>query len=148
MAVQSSRVWGPGSGTDDGRPSLAAAHAGLQAVLIAGSALEGFEGVREAVAEHGHLAAMAHGARDEGEAPTGLARLGELDPLETQSQTWFLAVDEPRIFTPPHRKQLLSFFCPKGQICEHAESQNIKKAELDQMMKTQLSSYLLFKSRV
>lgn len=62
--------------------SLAAAHTWLQAVLVAGSALEGFEGVREAVAEHGHLAAMAHRARNEGEAPTRLAHLGVLDPLE------------------------------------------------------------------
>lgn len=63
-------------------PSLAAAHTRLQAVFVAGSALEGFEGIREAVAEHGHLAAMAHWARDEGEVPTGLAHLGKLHPLE------------------------------------------------------------------
>ena len=62
--------------------SLAAAHTLLQAVLVAGSALEGFEGIREAVAKHGHLAAMAHRAGDEGKAPTGLARLGLLHPLE------------------------------------------------------------------
>lgn len=62
---------------------MAAAHAGLQAVLVAGSALEGFEGIREAVAKHGHLAAMAHWTRDEGEAPAGLARLGLLHPLDT-----------------------------------------------------------------
>lgn len=62
--------------------SVAAAHTRLQAVLVAGSALEGFEGIREAVAKHGHLAAMAHWARDEGKAPAGLARLGLLYPLD------------------------------------------------------------------
>lgn len=62
--------------------SLGAAHTRLQSVLVAGSALEGFEGIREAVAEHGHLAAMAHRARNEGEASTGLAQLRVLDPLE------------------------------------------------------------------
>lgn len=61
--------------------SLAAAPTGLQAVLVAGSALEGFEGIREAVAKYGHLAAVAHRAWDEGKAPTGLARLGMLYPL-------------------------------------------------------------------
>ena len=64
------------------KSSLAAAQTGLQAVLIARSALEGFEGVSEAVAEHRHLAAMAHRARDKGEAPTALARVGLLYPLE------------------------------------------------------------------
>ena len=61
--------------------SPAAAHTGLQAVLVAGSALEGFERIREAVAKYGHLAAVARWARDEGVAPTGLARLGMLYPL-------------------------------------------------------------------
>ncbi|KAG7224808.1 hypothetical protein INR49_013521 [Caranx melampygus] len=50
--------------------SLAAAHTGLQAVLVAGSALEGFEGICETVAKHRHLAAMARWAWDEGKAPT------------------------------------------------------------------------------
>lgn len=63
------------------KSSLAAAQTGLQAVLIARSALEGFEGVSEAVAEHRHLAAMAHRARDKGKAPTALARVGLLHPL-------------------------------------------------------------------
>lgn len=62
--------------------SLAAAPTRLQAVLVAGSALEGFEGIREAVAEHGHLAAMAHRARNEGKVPTGLAHVGMLNPLK------------------------------------------------------------------
>lgn len=62
--------------------SPAAAHTRLQAVLVAGSALEGFEGIREAVAKHGHLAAMAHWARDEGEVAAGLARPGVLYPLK------------------------------------------------------------------
>lgn len=62
--------------------SLAAAATRLQAVLVAGSALEGFERIREAVAEHGHLAAMAHRARNEGKVPTGLAHVGLLDPLK------------------------------------------------------------------
>lgn len=61
--------------------SLAATHTWLQAVFVAGSALEGFEGIREAVAKHGHLAAMAHRARNEGKVPTGLAHLGMLYPL-------------------------------------------------------------------
>ena len=61
--------------------SAAAAHTGLQTVLVAGSALEGFEGIREAVAKYGHLAAVARWAWDEGKAPTGLARLGMLYPL-------------------------------------------------------------------
>lgn len=69
--------------------SGAAAHTGLQAVLVAGSALEGFEGIREADAKHGHLAAMAHWARDEGIAPTGLARLGLLYSLNTWIDTHF-----------------------------------------------------------
>lgn len=64
--------------------SRAAAPARLQAVLVAGSALEGFEGIREAVAEHGHLAAMAHRARNEGKVPTGLAHVGMLNPLEKE----------------------------------------------------------------
>lgn len=62
--------------------SLTAAPAWLQAVLVAGGALEGFEGVRETVAKHRHLAAMAHRARNEGKIPAGLAHLGMLDPLE------------------------------------------------------------------
>lgn len=84
-------VLGPGGGGKEGcwvrhlTSSLAAAHTWLQAILIAGSALEGFEGIREAVSVHGHLAAMAHRARDEGKAPTGLARLGLLYPLEKRS---------------------------------------------------------------
>ena len=64
--------------------SFAAAGTRLQPVLIAGSALEGFEGVCEAVAEHRHFAAMAHWARDEGEASTGLARVVVLGPLESK----------------------------------------------------------------
>lgn len=58
--------------------SLAAAGTGLQAILVAPGALQGFERVCEAVAENRHLATMAHGARDEGKAPTGLARVGGL----------------------------------------------------------------------
>lgn len=73
---------GEGGRTRHITSSLGAAHTRLQAVLIAGSALEGFEGICEAVAEHGHLAAMAHWARNEGEASTGLAQLRVLDPLE------------------------------------------------------------------
>lgn len=68
--------------------SVAAARTGLQAVLITRGALEGFEGVREAVAEHGHLAAMAHWARDEGIAPAGLARLGLLYSLDAETDTY------------------------------------------------------------
>ena len=62
--------------------SFAAAGTRLEPILIAGSALEGFEGVCEAVAEHRHFAAMAHWARDEGEASTALARVVVLGPLE------------------------------------------------------------------
>lgn len=61
--------------------SLAAAPTRPQSILVTGSALEGFEGVREAVAEHRHFAAMARRARDEGEASATLARLGVLHPL-------------------------------------------------------------------
>lgn len=74
--------------------SLAAAQTGLQAVLVAGSALEGFEGIREAVAKHGHLAAMAHWARDEGKAPTGLARLGLLYPLKKRNGQIFFSIPD------------------------------------------------------
>lgn len=73
---------GEGGGTRHLTSSLGAAHARLQAVLVAGSALEGFEGIRKAIAEHRHLTAMAHRARNEGEASTGLAQLRVLDPLE------------------------------------------------------------------
>lgn len=72
-----------------GTSSLAAAHTGLQTVLVTGSALEGFKGIREAVSEHRHLAAMAHRTRDEGVAPAGLARLGMLNPLQGNGQSFF-----------------------------------------------------------
>lgn len=81
---------GEGSRARHLKSSLGAAHTRLQAVLVAGSALEGFEGIREAVAEHGHLAAMAHGARNEGEASAGLAQLRVLDPLE-ETGRWIVA---------------------------------------------------------
>ena len=54
---------------------------GLQTVLIASCALKGLEVVREAVAEDGHFAAMAHRAWDEGKSPTSLARVWVLHPL-------------------------------------------------------------------
>ena len=99
---------------------MAAARTGLQAVLVAGSALEGFEGIREAVAEHGHLAAMAHWARDEGEAPTGLARLGLLDPLETRRGKYLHArLDTQHLILTPkclhslNKTGLVFFFRPK-----------------------------------
>lgn len=60
---------------------MGAAGTWLKAVLVACSALEGFEGVREAVPEHGHLAAMAHRAGHEGKAATRLACVGVLYPL-------------------------------------------------------------------
>lgn len=61
--------------------SACTAPAALEPVLIAGSALEGFEGVRKAVPEHGHLAPMAHWARQETKAPTREALLRMLDSL-------------------------------------------------------------------
>lgn len=69
---------------------MAAAFTGPQTVLVTGSALEGFEGICEAVAKHRHFAAMARWAWNEGEAPTGLARLGELYPLETIKKKKYL----------------------------------------------------------
>lgn len=60
---------------------MGAAGTWLKAVLVACSALEGFEGVREAVPEHGHLAAMAHRAGHEGKAATRPACVGVLYPL-------------------------------------------------------------------
>lgn len=88
---------GPGDGKRGCRvrhwtSSPAAAHTRLQAVLVAGSALEGFEGIREAVAKHGHLAAMAHWARDEGEVAAGLARPGMLYPLKKQRESFHTVV--------------------------------------------------------
>lgn len=81
--------WGSVHCTGEKRSSERADGAGLQAVLVARRALEGLEVVREAVAVDGHLAAMAHGARDEVVAPAGLARLWELHSLwrETERET-------------------------------------------------------------
>lgn len=102
--------------------SVAAAHTGLQAVLVAGSALEGFEGIREAVTKHGHLAAMAHWARDEGEAPTGLARLGLLYPLETwRGKYLHYRLDMQHLILTPEMSTFIKqnrtgyLFCPKAK---------------------------------
>lgn len=119
VVESSSRSWRrrSGCGSRHLTSSLAAAHAGLQAVLVAGSTLEGFEGIREAVAKHGHLAAMAHWTRDESKAPAGLARLGLLYPLEDQ-QIYF--IDNPKTLTcslfDKVRKQVMNYYFRRG--CE------------------------------
>lgn len=63
------------------RTSVRTVGAGLETVLVARCALQGFEGVGEAVAKHRHFAAMAHRARDKGKSPTRLACVGVLNPL-------------------------------------------------------------------
>lgn len=117
VVESSSRSWRrrSGCGSRHLTSSLAAAHAGLQAVLVAGSTLEGFEGIREAVAKHGHLAAMAHWTRDESKAPAGLARLGLLYPLEDQ-QKYF--IDNPKTLTcslfDKVRRQVMNYYFRRG----------------------------------
>lgn len=64
-----------------------AALAALQPVLVASSALEGFERVCKAVPKHGHLAPMARRTRHKAKAPTGAAFVGVLNSLQGERKT-------------------------------------------------------------